>query len=350
MEYPTTFEAHGLRLRPYRDADVPNLLAAFRDPDTRRYMSGTPGEVDAEKVRAWVHAPASGPDRHSYAVADPATDELLAGAVLHVLRRRASAEAGFWVCPGARGRGVATATTRALADLSFAHGVRRVELFIRADNPRSQRVALAAGFRREGELRSVLPGPGTQRHSAAIWSRLSTDDGVPAARLLPDLPGGALTDAVVTLRPAGPDDATLLSTMYGRAVPRHHAGIEARWLSGEGADLLVVESATGAVAAGLTLEYRDPELGQAVLGGTLAPGRTTGAAAARGAVLLADWAFGIGVARLAAAAAADDARWRRVLVRAGFRREGRLVSRLPRPDGVRIDELAYALLPTDRDR
>ncbi|GGQ68036.1 GNAT family N-acetyltransferase [Couchioplanes azureus] len=306
MEYPTTFEAHGLRLRPYRDADVPNLVAAFSDPETLRFMSGTPGEVTTEKAQAFVRGlPATrNPDRHSYAVADPVTDELLAGAVLHVTRRRSSGEVGFWVCPAARGRGVATATTRAMTDLGFAHGLCRVELFIRDENVRSQRVALAAGFRREAALRDVLPGPGSQRHTAVVWSRLSTDDGAPAPRLLPDLPGGALTDGVVTVRPAG-----------GCALPA------ARWLAGEGAELLACESATGEIIGELTLDYVAPGDGEAVLRGTLADS----ALAARSIALVTDWAFRIGVARLVSAGPPDGQDWQRLLTRAGFRAESRLV-------------------------
>ncbi|MFD4376625.1 GNAT family N-acetyltransferase [Streptomyces sp. NPDC058486] len=180
MEFPAAFEARGLRMRPYQESDVPHLISALNDPQTVRFMSGTPGTVNIQTTTAWVHAQAvvsaQRPDRFGYAVADPATDELLAGAVLHVTRRRAGAEIGFWVCPAVRGRGVASTLTRALADLCIAQGVHRLELFIRPDNVLSQRVALAAGFRPEGELRDVLPGPGgTLRHNAILWSRLATD-------------------------------------------------------------------------------------------------------------------------------------------------------------------------------
>ncbi|MER6027745.1 GNAT family N-acetyltransferase [Streptomyces sp. NPDC001851] len=342
MEFPSAFDARGLRLRPYRDSDVPVLVANGNDPDTLRFMSGNPGVITTETMRSWVGSSASrarrNPDRLGYAVADPAGDELLAGAVIHVTRRRSSAELGFWVAPAARGRGVATTLTRALTDVCFARGLHRVEMFIRGENVRSQRVALAAGFRREGELRSVLPGAGSERHSATLWSRLPADDDARTPRLLPDLPAGALTDAVVTLRPVGPDDVATLAALRGHtpagtpgapqdraALALHCAHAPARWLAGERADVLV-EGAAGEVAAELTLEYRDPEAGHAEIQAVLARGETAPALAARGVELLARWAFGIGVETLAATGT-PDARLQDVLTRAGFSRLALLAAR-----------------------
>ncbi|MFG2915839.1 GNAT family N-acetyltransferase [Kitasatospora sp. NPDC048298] len=341
MEFPSAFDARGLRLRPYRDSDVPALVANGNDPETLRFMSGTPGVITTGTMRSWVGASAErarqNPDRLGYAVADPADDALLAGAVVHVTRRRSSAELGFWVAPTARGRGVATALTRALTDLCFAHGLQRAEMFIRGENVRSQRVALAAGFRREGELRGVLPGVGTERHDAGLWSRLPADGDTRTPRLLPDLPEGGLTDAVVTLRPVGPDDAAALAALRGHAggpdtppdrddLARHCAHAPARWLAGECAEVLVV-GATGEVAAELTLEYQDPGAGRAELRAVLARGETAPELAARGVGLLARWAFGVGIELLAANEAPHHTRLQGVLTRAGFRRQVLLAAR-----------------------
>ncbi|SOB82817.1 GNAT family N-acetyltransferase [Streptomyces sp. 1331.2] len=348
MDFPSTFDARGLRLRPYRDSDVPVLVANGNDPDTVRFMSGTPGAATAETMRALLASAASrarqNPDRLGYAVADPDGDELLAGAVVHLTRRRSSAELGFWVAPAARGRGVATTLARALTELCFARGLHRVELFIRDENVRSQRVALAAGFRREGELRAVLPGAGTERHAAALWSRLPTDD-APTPRRLPDLPNGELTDTMVTLRPVGPDDVAALAALHGHTpvgapgapqdrddLARHCARAPARWLAGERADVLVV-GAAGQVAAELTLEYRAPGAGRAELRAVLAPGGPAAALATRGVELLARWAFGIGVELLVATEAPQDARLRGVLTQARFDRQELFAAR---DDGRRL--------------
>lgn len=60
---------------------------------------------------------------------------------------------GYWLLPGARGRGLATRAVRllsawAISDLGFT----RLRLLAEPDNDRSQRVAERAGFRRVGVL------------------------------------------------------------------------------------------------------------------------------------------------------------------------------------------------------
>ena len=98
--------------------------------------------------------------------------------------------------------GVATAATRALSEHAFATGTARLELRTEPENGPSQRVALAAGFRHEG---SRAVGRRVRDGEPARPDRLGPRSPAirrgPAARLLPDLPGGVLTDGVVTLRP-----------------------------------------------------------------------------------------------------------------------------------------------------
>jgi RimJ/RimL family protein N-acetyltransferase len=61
------------------------------------------------------------------------------------------AEAGYWVAPEARGRGVATLALRALVSWAGEHlGIGEVKLLIAAGNHASERVAEHAGFERDG--------------------------------------------------------------------------------------------------------------------------------------------------------------------------------------------------------
>jgi Acetyltransferases, including N-acetylases of ribosomal proteins len=72
--------------------------------------------------------------------------------------------------------------------------------------------------------------------------------------------------------------------------------------------------------------------------------------ASRAVRLVADWAFDVaGVARLSAGTAPDNIASQRTLERAGFRREGYERARLPSLDGGRVDNVAWALLPGDRE-
>ena len=76
------------------------------------------------------------------------------------------AEVGYWVAAEARGRGVATAATRARGALGFRRRARARALQLRADaeNVASNRVAEKAGFTREGVLRA-------QRYNARLGRR-----------------------------------------------------------------------------------------------------------------------------------------------------------------------------------
>lgn len=364
MEIPRTYEGDGVVLRPYQPADVPRVVAGCADPLTQRYMPAMPRPYGEDVAREWVATTAAvewETGRYNWAVADPATDVLWGGAGLRIANdRRGQAEVGYWVCPDARGRGVATAATRAMVALAFAYGLHRVELITMWENTASQRVALAAGFRREGERRGLLPGHDGRRHDAVAWYRLA-DDGPPPPRLLPDLPGGALTDGVVTLRPLAADDTDALHPLHcqpdvvARSVPprvpdrtdtaRRCARSGARWLAGDRADLLILDAASGEVAGELGLYYQEPSTGQAMVGCALLPRWRGRGYAARAAALAARWAFDCGIARLVAGTAPDNIASQRTLERVGFRREGYAHGRLPNPDGGRQDDVGYALLP-----
>ena len=63
--------------------------------------------------------------------------------------------------------------------------------------------------------------------------------------------------------------------------------------------------------------------------------------------LVADWAFGIGLARLWAGTRPENVASQRVLEKVGFQREGLLRGRLPGPDGTRVDSVNYGLLASD---
>jgi RimJ/RimL family protein N-acetyltransferase len=187
MDFPAAYDAAaaGLLLRPYRVADVPSLVTNSDDAETRPFMAGTPAELTTKGLLEWVREIGSqrspDPDRLSYAVADPATDELLAGVVIHVTRRRDVAELVFWVCADVRDRGVGTRVARASSELCFTRGIHRVELVIRPDDIRSRHLAKAVGFQREAHLREVLPGSGvsfgsnTERQDGELWAHLRTD-------------------------------------------------------------------------------------------------------------------------------------------------------------------------------
>ncbi|MGN9779237.1 GNAT family N-acetyltransferase [Micromonospora sp. H33] len=365
---PETIEAYGIGLRLFRPEDAADTAAACADPQTQRFISGLPSPYTEEDARWWITegAPAAwATGGAAYAIADRTTDRLLGGIGLsNPVPTRNQAEIGYWVAPWARGRGVATAATRALADRAFATGTVRLELLTSAENTASQRVALAAGFQHEGVRRDANPTRGGGRHDLLAWVRLAGDPAGPTRRLLPDLPDGRLTDGVVTLRPLGPDDADLMYALHTRPevvanqappVPPTRAAIDRRcavagsaWLTGSIARLLILDTATGEPAGSCGLSYDEPAAGEGTIGYALLPAWRGREYAARAVRLMARWAFGtVGIARLAAVTLPDNTASHRVLEKAGFRREGLVRGAVPGLDGTRTDDLLFGLLPDE---
>jgi RimJ/RimL family protein N-acetyltransferase len=231
------------------------------------------------------------------------------------------------------------------------------------ENAVSQRVAMAAGFQRESARRSLLPNRSGGRDDALAFVRLAGDPPGPVERQLPDLPGGELTDGVVTLRPLGPDDVAFVSKLHAvpdviatsmPPLPRDPADVrrrceraQAHWLNGDRADLVIIDTASGEATGDLGLFYTEPQLQQAMIGYSMLPTWRGRGYVTRAVELLALWTFAeTAIARLIAGTLPDNRGSQRVLAKAGFHQEGYLRSRLPGVRG-RVDDVQFALLAED---
>ncbi|MDQ7907776.1 GNAT family protein [Phytohabitans sp. ZYX-F-186] len=354
--------AGGVRLRPFHADDVDDLAAGYAEPNARAYTRDDATHwITHGAPSAWAAGGAA------YAIADPATDRLIGGVgISRVVPERSQGEIGYWVVRWARGRGVATAAARALTAWAFDRGFSRLELLTNLANAPSQRVALAAGFQREGIRRSGGQGA-AGRYDMVVWARLAGDPPGPTRRLLPDLPGGALFDGVVTLRPIVPDDAAFLHALLslpdvaGTSLPPivpdreevelRCARAEGWWLAGERADLAITDARTGTPAGTIGLYYEDPRTTTAGIGYAMLPAWRGRGMPTRAVRLLARWALGTaGIGRLTAGTLPGNAASQRVLEKAGFRREGYLRGRLPGISGTRVDDVVYGLLAADLAR
>jgi len=361
-------------LRPWRDADADDLAAGCADPLTQRFLPLLPSPYTRDDALWWIRegAPAaSEAGGAAYAVTDPASDRVLGGAGMRAVREGKS-EIGYWVAPWARGRGVATAAARALAASAFSNGVGRLALRTDPANGPSQRVAIAAGFAREGVERGGGLGRDGDRYDVLVWGRLASDPDGPRPRLLPDLPGhgpsdpGRLTDGVVVLRPVGPADADdtyrvhALPDVVATSVPprpptraaieRRCAHAESLWLAGERAALTIRDGETGAYAGEIGLYFWEPTTQQAMVGYSLFPEWRGRGFATRAVRLLVAWAVEhAGLVRVVAGTAPDNVASQRVLERAGFEREGYQRARLPGPDGTRVDDIMFAVVAPSAD-
>jgi len=348
-------------LRALREDDVPDVAAGCAEPLTQRFLPHLPQPYTLEDARMWITegAPAaSAAGGWAYAIADPATDRLLGGVGARRYGRD-EAEIGYWVTPAARRGGVATGATRLLAAHVFASGVHRLVLRNHEENVASQRVAVAAGFTRESVARGTGHARDGSHYDQIVWARLATDSGDPIPRVLPDLPGGELTDGVVTLRPLTPadtDDVYALDNLpecWQRRVPpeppsfesvaRRCAISESFWIAGVRADFTIRDAATGAFAGDIGLFH--PALGQGMVGYSQTREWRGRGYVTRAVNLLVDWAFThTELIRIIAGTAPDNAASHAVLTRAGFEQEGYQRARLPGPDGTRVDDIQWVRL------
>ena len=153
-----TLTAGELTLRPLTAADVDEVAEACQDAETRRWL---PLPRPYTRASAQWFIGTFGPSqRESGAgvVFAIESDGRLAGVIdlKHVDWAVKVAEVGYWVAPWARGRGVASQATRALAEWAIRdHGFERVELFAATGNAASQRAAEKAGFVPEGVARNA---------------------------------------------------------------------------------------------------------------------------------------------------------------------------------------------------
>jgi RimJ/RimL family protein N-acetyltransferase len=168
-----------LVLRLPRDADAPAIAAACADPEIARWIP-VPVPYRLEDARAFVAFTAEGWSsgrEPTFVIADAADGALLGTLAFH--RRPdepGKAAVGYWLAPGARGRGAATGAV--LLAVRWAFGIEpalvRMELLTLVGNEASGRVALRAGFTREGVLRRYLPFRG-ELLDAVMFARLRGD-------------------------------------------------------------------------------------------------------------------------------------------------------------------------------
>lgn len=354
---------HGERivLRRLRPEDAADVAQGCSDELTQRYLTHLPSPYTLDDARWWIGEGSNGAFASggwAFGVADAVTDRIIGGAG-GALRGRRGAEIGYWVAPTARARGVATEAAALLAAHVFASGTHRIELRTHPENIASQRVALAAGFSREGSSREAGTERDGSRYDMTVWARLATDPVGPTPRLLPDLPGGMLTDGVVTLRPTNvgdTDDVFALDNLpevYLRSVPpeprplaqvrRRCALAPSKWLADERADFTIRDAQTDAFTGTIGMFHPESATGQAMIGYSQSPQWRGRGYVTRAVNLLVDWAFReVGLVRVIAGVAPDNAASHAVLARAGFEREGYQRARLPGPDGTRVDDVQWA--------
>ena len=195
MEQPE-IKAGDLLLSPWRRGDGADLVRAWADPGILRWgrygaVVPRPGNVD--QWVDWNHDQWHFGLRAGFAVRATDLDgeggELVgsimlkgyAGSPSGAGRYGDTGEAGYWVVPGWRGRGVAPRVLDAISRWAFGPtgegglGLRRIELRHSVANPASCRVAAKAGFAHEGTLRGSMRYADGDWHDEHLHARLFDD-------------------------------------------------------------------------------------------------------------------------------------------------------------------------------
>lgn len=355
---PVEITADGLLLRPWRAEDADAVHEACQDPDIQRWTS-VPQPYERHHAIAFVseHSPDAWNDRSAapLGVFDKSSGELL-GANGLTWWQGAQAEVGFWIAPSARGRGVGTKATRAVAQWATeVVGIERLQWRAELGNHASRLIALRVGVVIEGVQRATIATPdrglvdgwigavGPGQVTTVTPDHLGT--GSVAARRAavfsaaqPSLP---LDGAPGTLRPVGAADIpAIVETCSDKVAVRwtslptpyktEHAEGYVRdiavggWLRGDRPAFAIADpDGTLCGLIDLSISAADPETAE--IGYVVAPwarGRGLARAAAR---TIAAWGFSaLGLARIEWRAFVGNDTSRRIAEQCGFTVEGTL--------------------------
>ncbi len=176
----TDLAGDGLVLRPWREDDVDALVEGSADPETARFVP-VPVPFTAENGRYAVRTlyPRQWAEGAAASLAVEEDGQVVGYAVL--IRRDDAPEVGWWTSPSARGRGVARRAAALLTAWAHALGHPRVVARVDVENPASLRAAEAAGFVREGVLRSVVRDRDGRPRDMVLLAHLQPE-GPPAVR------------------------------------------------------------------------------------------------------------------------------------------------------------------------
>ena len=158
-----------VRLRPWRQDDLYELVDAVNDPEIGRWMPAIPYPYVRADGQAYLRRAAE--REGAFAIVD---GERLVGGIAVSARKWRRAEIGYWVRRDARGRGIAVSALTLAAGWAFEHGYRRLQVHTDVENVASQRVAEKAGFRREGVMRAWIEQDGVARDHV-MYSLLPSD-------------------------------------------------------------------------------------------------------------------------------------------------------------------------------
>jgi RimJ/RimL family protein N-acetyltransferase len=166
-----------LTLRPFRvdDAnDVDAVVTAFSTPDIQYFHFR---HLDHDEARQWIEECGEGwrSERSAtWAIVQQPDAQVVGRVTVYCSLAEGHGEVSYWVLPAARQRGVASRACVTATRWAHDVGLHRIELQHSATNDGSGRVAVRAGFRREGIRRgATLHADGW--HDMVLYAHLASD-------------------------------------------------------------------------------------------------------------------------------------------------------------------------------
>jgi RimJ/RimL family protein N-acetyltransferase len=177
LPYPDTpLRDETIALRPFAEPDVPAIVAGVQDPEVPRWtvIPSPYGESDAHEFLGSLEQRRQAGIELGLAIVPAGGGDLLGSVgLLNVAWEHRRGETGYWVAAQARRQSVGTRALRLLSRWALTDlGLERLELFVNPGNEASERLAAAAGFTREGVLRSYRERKG-KREDFVILSLLA---------------------------------------------------------------------------------------------------------------------------------------------------------------------------------
>jgi len=183
----------GLCIRPYRDEDAPQFVAAVRESTASvgLWMPWCHPDYSLDEALAWFALCRSNMEnRLAWDVGIFSAHETTGGAsVFHggiginqISRLYNYGNLGYWIRASSQGRGLAARAARMMARYGFGElGLTRLEIVAIEDNHASRRTAEKAGASFECVARNRLVLHGEPR-DAAVYSLVPGQSGRPARR------------------------------------------------------------------------------------------------------------------------------------------------------------------------
>ena len=167
MRPQPVWRADAVTLRMFDDADIPDIVASCRDPETLRWttLRLDYGEADAKQFLAYARDSWASGEEAVWAMCLPGEDRWSGAMCLRVDRLdRHLGDVGFVCAPWARRRGLTPAALYVVCGWGFAElDLARIEWRAHVGNDASLRVAEKVGFRVEGTQRARLAQRGERR-------------------------------------------------------------------------------------------------------------------------------------------------------------------------------------------